>query len=174
MADTTGTTVTTVTNMPSTTIHTYLGYAETAGSISNSTAFTKLVSIKDFPDLGGAPDQVEITDLDDDVQKFLLGVQSMSALKFTANYVPANYDKLTGTGTGNTTNHTDGTIRKYCVAFGQNGEYGVFSWEGQLSVWGVGGGVNAAREMKISISAASKVQKVGTCTVGSAATPYSY
>ena len=163
-----------VKSFASTTIHTYLGYAETTGSISADTAFTKLVSIKDFPDLGGAPDQVEITDLDDEVQKFLLGVQSMSALEFTANYVPANYDKLTGAGTGNTTNHTDGTIRKYCVAFGENGEYGVFSWEGQLSVWVVGGGVNAAREMRISISAASKVQKLGSFTVGSGVTPYSY
>ena len=163
-----------VKSFASTTIHTYLGYADTTGAISADTAFTKLVSIKDFPDLGGAPDQVEITDLDDDVQKFLLGVQSMSALEFTANYVPANYDKLTGAGTGNTTNHTDGTIRKYCVAFGENGEYGVFSWEGQLSVWVVGGGVNAAREMRISISAASKVQKLGSFTVGSGVTPYSY
>ena len=163
-----------VKSFASTTIHTYLGYATGTDEINSSTAFTKLVSIKDFPDLGGAPDQVEITDLDDDVQKFLLGVQSMSALEFTANYVPANYDKLTGTGSGNTTNHTDGTIRKYCVAFGENGEYGVFSWEGQLSVWVVGGGVNAAREMRISISAASKVQKLGTFTVGSGATPYNY
>jgi hypothetical protein len=148
----------TVTNMPSTTIHTYLGTS------TNGTAFTKLVSIKDFPDLGGAPDQVEITDLDDDVQKFLLGVQSMSALEFTANYVPAEYDKLS--------NMADGTIRKFCVAFGQNGEYGIFAWEGQLAVWVVGGGVNAAREMRISISASSKVSKQGsdaTFTVGSAA-----
>ena len=163
-----------VKNFASTTIHTYLGYATGTDEINSSTAFTKLVSIKAFPDLGGAPDQVEITDLDDDVQKFLLGVQSMSALEFTANYVPANYDKLTGTGEGNTTDHTDGTIRNYCVAFGENGEYGVFSWKGQLSVWVVGGGVNAAREMRISISAASKVQKLGTFSVGSGVTPYNY
>ena len=142
-----------VRSFASTTIHTYLGYAATG------TSFTKLVPIKDFPDLGGAPDQVEITNLDDDVQKFLLGVQSMSALEFTANYIPDDYDKLTSPSG---TNHTDGTIRKYCVAFGEKGEYGVFSWEGQLSVWVTGGGVNAVREMKISISAATKVKKEGT------------
>ena len=151
---------TTVLNMPSTTIHTYLG---TASSLT-ATAFTKLTSIKDFPDLGGAPDQVEITDLDDDVQKVLLGVQSMSALEFTANYVPAEYDELSAMA--------DGTIRKFCVAFGNTGEYGIFAWEGQLTVWVVGGGVNAAREMRISISAASKVIKQGSTasfTVGTAA-----
>lgn len=151
---------TTVLNMPSTTIHTYLGTA----TALTATAFTKLTSIKDFPDLGGAPDQVEITDLDDDVQKFLLGVQSMSALEFTANYVPAEYDKLSAMA--------NGTIRKFCVAFGETGEYGIFAWEGQLAVWVTGGGVNAAREMRISISASSKVIKQGsnaTFTVGSAA-----
>lgn len=138
-----------VLNNPSTTIHTYLGYASATG-----TAFTKLVSIKDFPDLGGAPDQVEITDLDDDVQKFLLGVQSMSALEFTANYIPNDYDTLS--------DMADGTIKKFCVAFGKSGEYGVFSWEGQLAVWVVGGGVNSPREMKISISTSTKVTKTGT------------
>lgn len=88
----------------------------------------------------------------------------MSALEFTANYVPAEYDKLSAMA--------DGTIRKFCVAFGETGEYGIFAWEGQLAVWVVGGGVNAAREMRISISASSKVIKQGstaTFTVGTAA-----
>ena len=138
--------------MPSTTIHTYLGIENTATtSTGTKSAYKKLIPIKDFPDLGGAPDQVEITDLDDDVQKFLLGVQSMSALEFTANYIPENYDAVSLSA--------DGTIRKFCVAFGQTGEYGVFKWEGQLAVWVVGGGVNSAREMRISISASSKVVK---------------
>lgn len=152
------TSTTAVANMPSTTIGTYLGIS------TDGTAYKKLIPIKDFPDLGGAPDQVEITDLDDDVQKFLLGVQSMSALEFTANYVPAEYDKLSAMA--------DGTIRKFCVAFGETGQYGIFAWEGQLAVWVVGGGVNAAREMRISISASSKVIKQGstaTFTVGTAA-----
>ena len=146
---------TNVSTMPSTTIHTYLGTS------SAGTAFTKLVSIKDFPDLGGAPDQVEITDLDDDVQKFLLGVQSMSALEFTANYVPADYDSLALLA--------DGTIRKFCVAFGKTGEYGIFTWEGQLAVWVVGGGVNSPREMRISISATTKVEKNKSATFAVAA-----
>lgn len=147
--------------MPSTTIGTYLGIYDDG---TDGGSYKKLIPIKDFPDLGGAPDQVEITDLDDDVQKFLLGVQSMSALEFTANYVPAEYDKLSAMA--------DGTIRKFCVAFGETGEYGIFAWEGQLAVWVVGGGVNAAREMRISISASSKVSKQGstvTFTVGTAA-----
>ena len=144
------TSATTVENMPSTTIGTYLGIS------TDGTTYKKLIPIKDFPDLGGAPDQVEITDLDDDVQKFLLGVQSMSALEFTANYIPANYDLVSGL--------SDGTIRKFCISFGDTGEYGIFTWEGQIACWVAGGGVNAAREMRISISATSKVVKASSST----------
>lgn len=135
-----------VSKMPSTTIGTYLGIA------NNNTTYNKLIPIKDFPDLGGAPDQVEITDLEDDVQKFLLGVQSMSTLEFTANYIPENYDLVSSLA--------DGTIRNFCVSFGDTGEYGIFTWSGQITCWITGGGVNAAREMRISISASTKVVKV--------------
>jgi hypothetical protein len=150
--------VTDTSKMPSTTIGTYLGIS------TDGTSYKKLIPIKDFPDLGGAPDQVEITDLDDDVQKFLLGVQSMSALEFTANYIPENYDLVSGLA--------DGTIRKFCVAFGSDGEYGVFTWEGQISVWVTGGGVNAAREMKVSISAVTKVLKAGSTVTFDASSQY--
>ena len=134
-----------VKSMQSTTMHTYLGYAATG------TAYTKLVDIKDFPDLGGEPDQVETTTLSNEKQTFLLGVQSMSSMTFAANYVPEQYDELEALA--------DGTIHKFCLSFGETGEYGIFTWEGQLSVWVTGGGVNAAREMTISISAATEVKK---------------
>ena len=140
----------------SSTMYTYLGY-RTAGT---TTAFTKLCSIKDYPDLGGAPDQIDITDLDDDVQKFILGVQSMSTLEFLANYDKDTYETISGL--------SDGTMYEFCVSFGKNPtapkEYGMFTWEGQLAVWVVGGGVNAAREMRISISATTKVVKAGSTT----------
>lgn len=131
----------------STTMYTYLGYKTGEG-----TTYTKLVPIKDFPDLGGSPDQVEITTLDDSAQRFLLGVQSMSSLEFTANYTKEDYKTLQDMANGNTID--------FCIAFGNASEedaYGVFTWSGQLSVWVTGGGVNAAREMTISISASTKV-----------------
>lgn len=143
----------------SSTMYTYLGYR--AVGTNTNTVFTKLCSIKDYPDLGGSPDQIDITDLDDDVQKFILGVQSMSALEFTANYDMSTYETLSGLA--------DGTMYEFCVSFGKNStspqEYGMFTWKGQLAVWVVGGGVNAAREMRISISASSKVTLDKTSTI---------
>jgi hypothetical protein len=66
----------------------------------------------------------------------------------------------------------NGTMYAFCVAFGKNAtdatSHGVFTWKGQLAVWVVGGGVNAAREMRISISASSKVQLDSTATITTA------
>ena len=147
-------------NNASTTMYTYLGFAALTES-GMPTAFAKLCPIKDFPDLGGAPDTVEITDLDDDVQKFILGVQSMSSLEFTANYNPEDFATIS--------NMADGTMYAFCVAFGKNKEnpteYGVFTWKGQIAVWVVGGGVNSAREMRISISASSKIEYSDSATI---------
>lgn len=137
-----------VSKMASTTMKTYLGIS------TDGTSYKKLIPIKDFPDLGGAPDQVDITTLEDEATASLLGVQSMSTLEFLANYIPANYDLVSGLA--------DGTIRKFCIAFGETGQYGIFTWEGQLSTWVVGGGVNAPREMRISISASTKVVKASS------------
>lgn len=131
--------------MASTTMKTFLGIHK------EGTAYQKLVPIKDFPDLGGAPEQVDITSLEDGATTSLLGVQATQTLEFLANYIPANYDLVSGLA--------DGTIRKYCIAFGETGQYGIFTWEGQLSTWVVGGGVNAPREMRISISTSTNVVK---------------
>lgn len=144
----------------SSTMYTYLGWAQISGNTMPE-AFTKLCSIKDFPDLGGSPDQIDITDLDDDVQKFILGVQSMGAMEFTANYDKETFKELQS--------KADGTMYAFCVAFGKSATdataHGVFTWKGQLSVWATGGGVNAAREMKISISASTKVTLVEGATI---------
>ena len=139
-----------VTDEKSTTMYTYLGTSE------DGTAYTKLIPIKSFPDLGGEPDQVECTSLDDAQQTFLLGVKTMASMPFDCNYVPADYEKVKAL--------CDGTIRKFCVAFGDNGERGIFTWEGQISCWVAGGGVNAVREMKIAISAATEITKSESAT----------
>lgn len=145
----------------SSTMFTYLGWAAIPEGGAMPTAFTKLCPIKDFPDLGGSPDQIDVTDLDDDVQKFILGVQSMSALEFTANYDLATYKALQS--------KADGTVYAFCVAFGKNATdataHGVFTWQGQLAVWVTGGSVNSPREMKISISALTKVTLSETATI---------
>ena len=56
--------------------------------------FEKLIDIKDFPDLGGAPEMLETTTLSDSMQTYIPGIQSLDALEFTANYTKDDFDSL--------------------------------------------------------------------------------
>lgn len=107
----------------------------------------KAVDIKDFPDLGGAPELLETTTLSDPAQTYINGVQSMSAMEFTANYTKSDYEAVLA----------DANKKLYyALEFGTAGSEGIFEWQGEHAVWVVGAGVNAVTEMKISIAPSTK------------------
>ena len=111
-------------------------------------SYTKLVDIKDFPDLGGAPEMLETTTLSDSMQTYIEGIQSADALEFTANYTKADYETLL---------EKKGVLGYYAVYFGENGTNGKFKFSGYLSVRVNGGGVNEVVGMTISIAPASAI-----------------
>lgn len=124
------------------------------GSTSGgSTTYSKLVDIKDFPDLGGDPEMLETTTLSDKMQTFIKGIQSGEALKFTANYDKSDYQ---------TVKAEEAEAGQYAVWFGGSegsdgtitptGDQGKFSFGGELSVHPVGGGVNEVIDMAITIA----------------------
>jgi len=130
------------------------GELNTIGSVLKygATALTlvKLCPIKDYPDLGGAPEMLPITDLDDDTERNVPGVQSLGAMEFTANYTEAGYDAIV------LNSRTPGF---YGLEFGTAGADGIWAWQGQHTVYVTGGSVGAVREMKITIAASSKPVK---------------
>lgn len=105
------------------------------------------IDIKDFPDLGGAPELLETTTLSDAAQTYIHGIQSVSAMEFTANYTKADYKAV-----------LDDAHKElyYALEFGNAGSEGIFEWQGEHAVWVVGAGVNAVTEMKISIAPSTK------------------
>lgn len=114
--------------------------------------YSKLIDIKDFPDLGGAPELLETTTLSDKMQTYIPGIQSNDALEFTANYTKADYETLAALAD---------TEADYAVWFGgtesggvvtPDGSNGKFSFTGTLSVHVVGGGVNEVVDMNITIT----------------------
>ena len=107
----------------------------------------KKIDIKNFPDLGGAPEMLETTTLSDDTQTYILGIQSLDALEFTANYTKEDYEAVLADA---------GKDLYYALEFGQNGSEGVFEWQGQHAVWVTGGEVNGVVEMIISIAPSTK------------------
>lgn len=126
-------------------------------STDGKTTWSKVIDIKDFPDLGGTPEMLETTTLSDGMQTYIPGIQSLDALEFTSNYTLEDYKKLKG---------MKGTEKHFAVWFGgtesgdtvtPTGTDGKFKFKGQLSVYPVGGGVNEVVDMKISIAPSTPI-----------------
>ena len=119
--------------------------------------YKKLVDIKDFPDLGGAPEMLETTTLSDGMQTYIPGIQSLEALEFTANYDKTDYQTLAA---------LKDTETEFAVWFGgtesagvvtPSGSEGKFTFSGKLSVFVVGGGVNEVVDMTITIAPSTPI-----------------
>lgn len=124
---------------------------------STGSTYEKLVDIKDFPDLGGAPEMLETTTLSDKMQTYIPGIQSLDALEFTANYTKTDFDKL---------KELEGEEKEFSVWMGAtesdgtltpSGSDGKFNFSGQLSVFPVGGGVNEVVDMTITIAPSTPI-----------------
>lgn len=125
--------------------------------MKDTSAYKKLVDIKDFPDLGGAPEMLETTTLSDKIQTYIPGIQSLDALEFTANYTKEDFAKL---------KVLEGQEKEFAVWFGgaessgtmtPDGSDGKFEFKGQLSVFPVGGGVNEVVDMTITIAPSTPI-----------------
>lgn len=122
-----------------------------------ASAYEKLVDIKDFPDLGGAPEMLETTTLSDSMQTYIEGIQSQDALEYTINYDLTTYEMLLA---------MKGTETDFAVWFGGTEEGGVvtptgsegkFNFKGYLSVRVAGKGVNEVKEAIISIAPSTPI-----------------
>jgi hypothetical protein len=100
----------------------------------------QLTRIKSIPQLGGEPEQIETTDLEDRVQTFVPGVQSVDTSTFICNYTPEGYTALKASS------NTPGVYRLFFA------EHSAFEWEGQHDVFFNGGGVNEALEMTVTVT----------------------
>lgn len=110
-------------------------------SASETPSWDDVCDIKDFPDLGGAPEMLETTTLSDSAKSYIAGIKDQQALEFTANYDEDDFDAialLTGT-------------QDFQLWFGANGASGKFAFSGTISAYVAGAGVNEVVDMKIII-----------------------
>ena len=121
------------------------------------TAYEKLVDIKDFPDLGGAPEMLETTTLSDSMQTYIEGIQSQDALEFNVNYTLALYKQI---------ENLKGKETEFAVWFGGTeaggtvtpvGDEGKFNFKGYISIRVTGKGVNEVREAVLSIAPSTPI-----------------
>lgn len=145
--------------MAQTTIGTFLMYRET-----EEAEWQKLVDIKDYPDLGGAPERIQSTTLSNRQHTYENGVQDVAERQFTANYGSDEFETL-----------------ETMMKSGKEYEFGVwfdlaptldastgklepnestcdkFTFKGKVNVYPPGGGVNAIRDMLISLSSSTDI-----------------
>lgn len=125
-------------------------------STDGSTEWTKMVDIKDFPDLGGAPEQLETTTLSDHIQTFINGIQKLDTMNFTANYDKETYDALVAKA--NKPGH-------YAVWMGgsdavppvPSGDQGKWKWDGSFSIYVSGAGVDEVVDMTITMAPSTPI-----------------
>lgn len=119
--------------------------------------WSKLIDIKDFPDLGGDPETLDTTTLSDNMTTSILGIQSLDALSFTANYDITEFKKLKA---------LEGKKQHFAVWFGgtgeadtltPTGEHGKFKFEGELNCYPTGGGVNEVVDLNITIAPSTPI-----------------
>lgn len=108
-------------------------------------AVAKVIDIKDFPDMLGAPEQLETTTLSDAAQTFIGGIRQTSDLTFTYNYTKEDFTKVEADA---------GKALHYALIFSDGSK---FTWEGQHSSGLPGKGVNEVIEAQVVCSASTAV-----------------
>ena len=124
---------------------------------STGSTWEKLIDIKEYPDLGSAPDTLDATTLSDPQKMYENDIYDPGSLEFTANYSLEDYNKLKA---------LEGIEKEYSVWLGAessggvrtpNGEWGKFDFKGKLAVWKKGAAVSAIQDMGFSIAPTSEI-----------------
>lgn len=97
----------------------------------------QVTKIKSTSDLGGAKSLVEVTDLEDEAQRFEEGVQALSPPEFTANYDSATFADVV---------EDESTDLWYQLEYGDGS---LFVWQGTHSAHTTAVGVDGKPEFKI-------------------------
>lgn len=118
-----------------------------SATVTGGTAgtYSKLIDIKDFPDLIGEPNLLETTTLSDAQQTYINGIKKSELLKFSCNYDPTIFS---------TVKAMEGSTRAFKLTFSDGSN---FTWQGSLSVGLPGKKVDEVVEFTINIAPSTAV-----------------
>ena len=108
----------------------------------------KVVDIKDFGDMLGEPNQLEITTLSDSQQTFIPGIRQTESVPFTCNYVASEFAQVRA---------DEGKVLYYELNFSDGSG---FKWTGQHSCSVPGKGVDEVIEYVINCSVGTPMEYV--------------
>lgn len=112
----------------------------------SSSALTKKVDIKDFPDLIGDPNLLETTTLSDAAQTYIPGIKSMDLMTFTTNFTKTDFQACKA---------DEGKTLFYSLEFSDGAK---FTWQGQHTMGVPGKGVDEVIEATINIVPSTTVE----------------
>lgn len=119
---------------------------------NGESSFTKVCDISSYPDLMGAPETIEVTTLSNTKKKsYINGLQDGDNMEFGWFYDQTTFETLVTYETVDEAATSD-TLSTYQLWFGEDGENGIFEWQGRLRVGIPGGEPNSARQAKLYIS----------------------
>lgn len=117
--------------------------------------YTKIAGLQEFPDIGGAPEQIDITTLDDTMMHYMNGLKDVGAMEFTFLYdkqdnANSNYQTLCKL-------EDAGNVVSWEVKLPTGTK---FHWDGEVAVTLSGDGVNAAVHFVANIGVATDIERV--------------
>lgn len=120
-------------------------------STTASGTYNKLVDIKDFPDLGSAPDTIEVTTLSDRMKRYINGLIDTGSLEFTYNYTNTDFTAVKALD--------DNAKHYFELDFGNDGAgaEGKFYFAGQVTTYPVGTGTGSVVEAKLIVTCDSEI-----------------
>lgn len=128
-----------------------LGYK----SGSSVQTYTKIAGLQSFPDIGGAPEQIDITTLDDAMMHYMNGLKDNGTLEFTFLYdaddnSASNFQTLCGL-------EDAGKAVSWELKLPTGTK---FHWDGEVAVTLTGDGANAALHFTATIGVATDIERV--------------
>lgn len=122
------------------------------GTGSGTLTWSRLVEIKDFPDLIGQPEALEKTTTADAQRTYIEGILGNEQKTFTCNYNPTDYATIAA---------LEGTVQNLSVWFGAaksgttytpDGSNGKFTGKGYVRAGIPGKGINEVVDMQVTVT----------------------
>ena len=128
-----------------------LGY-KTSGA---GETYTKVAGLQSIPDIGGAPEQLDITTFDDTMMHYMNGLKDVGSMEFTFLYdkqdnASSNFQTLCGL-------EDAGSVVSWEIKLPTGTK---FHWDGEVTVTLSGAGVNEPLHFTANIGVSTDIQRV--------------
>ena len=122
---------------------------------STASSYAVIAGLKEIPDIGGAPEQIDITTFDDAMMHYMNGLKDVGSMEFTFLYdkedkATSNFQVLCGLEDAGESVSWEVTLPTGTK----------FHWDGEVAVTLSGAGVNEALSFVANIGVATDIERV--------------